>query len=231
MCESARSRVRGFAPRGLIVTAPCGRYPRDSPGSGKKLAVRTKQMKSERLPGSFPGVRRSVQSHTGSRTIQRSRHEHAVAGLRWAGQIVIDATNAVRIPSLEPVPLGGRTSSEIVAELVPGAWLVKAANTLGANVLAADPADHGGRRVLFVSGDINPTRTRSPTCSTARASSRSTSVTSWPAGASKKPDGHWPGRTWCISRSSDEEDSESRRVTPIEAAIPVVSSTVSRAFP
>ena len=30
---------------------------------------------------------------------------------------------------------------------------MKAANTLGANVLAADPADHGGRRVLFVSGD------------------------------------------------------------------------------
>ena len=82
----------------------------------------------------------------------------AVAGLRWAGEIVIDATNAVRIPSLEPVPLGGRTSSEIVAELVPGAWLVKAANTLGANVLAADPAEHGGRRVLFVSGDHQPAK-------------------------------------------------------------------------
>ena len=82
----------------------------------------------------------------------------AVAGLRWAGEIVIDATNAVRIPSLEPVPLGGRTSSEIVAELVSGAWLVKAANTLGANVLAADPAEHGGRRVLFVSGDHQPAK-------------------------------------------------------------------------
>jgi len=82
----------------------------------------------------------------------------AIAGLRWAGQIVIDATNAVRIPSLEPVPLGGRTSSEIVAELVSGAWLVKAANTLGANVLAADPAEHGGRRVLFVSGDHQPAK-------------------------------------------------------------------------
>jgi 8-hydroxy-5-deazaflavin:NADPH oxidoreductase len=82
----------------------------------------------------------------------------AVAGLRWAGEIVIDATNAVRIPSLEPVPLGGRTSSEIVAELVSGAWIVKAANTLGADVLAADPADHGGRRVLFVSGDHQPAK-------------------------------------------------------------------------
>ena len=82
----------------------------------------------------------------------------AVAGLRWAGGIVIDATNAVRIPSLEPIPLGGRTSSEIVADLVPGAYLVKAANTLGANILGADPAEHGGRRVLFLSGDHQPAK-------------------------------------------------------------------------
>jgi len=77
----------------------------------------------------------------------------AVAGLRWSGRIVIDATNAVRIPSVEPIPLGGRSSSEIVAELVPGARLVKAANTLPANTLGADPAEHEGRRVLFLSGD------------------------------------------------------------------------------
>ena len=40
----------------------------------------------------------------------------AVAGLQWGDQIVIDPTN-----SFEPADLGGRTSSEIVAELVPGA--------------------------------------------------------------------------------------------------------------
>jgi predicted dinucleotide-binding enzyme len=77
----------------------------------------------------------------------------ALAGLSWSGEIVIDATNAVKIPSLEPLPLGGLTSSEIVAQLVPGARVVKAANTLAADVLGADPRDAGGRRVLFVSGD------------------------------------------------------------------------------
>jgi predicted dinucleotide-binding enzyme len=77
----------------------------------------------------------------------------AVAGLAWAGEIVIDATNALLFPDFRPAPLDGRTSSEIVAELVRGAWLVKAANTLGADVLGADPAEAGGRRVLFVSGD------------------------------------------------------------------------------
>src|SRR3954471_18765624 len=38
----------------------------------------------------------------------------ALALLSWSGEIVIDATNAVMIPSLEPLPLGGLTSSEIV---------------------------------------------------------------------------------------------------------------------
>jgi predicted dinucleotide-binding enzyme len=77
----------------------------------------------------------------------------AVAGLAWAGEIVIDATNALLFPDFQPAPLGGRTSSEIVAELVHGAWLVKAANTLGADVLGGEPGEAGGRRVLFVSGD------------------------------------------------------------------------------
>jgi predicted dinucleotide-binding enzyme len=77
----------------------------------------------------------------------------ALAELSWSGEIVIDATNAVLLPSLELVPLGGQTSSEIVAQLVPGARLVKAANTLAADVLGAEPRDAGGRRVLFVSGD------------------------------------------------------------------------------
>src|SRR5438552_16235943 len=79
--------------------------------------------------------------------------QDALAGLSWSGEIVIDATNAVRIPSLEPLPLGGLTSSEIVAQLVPGARLVKAANTFSADVLGADPHEAGGRRVMLLSGD------------------------------------------------------------------------------
>jgi 8-hydroxy-5-deazaflavin:NADPH oxidoreductase len=77
----------------------------------------------------------------------------AVSGVSWNGQIFIDATNAVLLPSLEPVPLDGVTSSEVVAQKVPGARVVKAANTFAADVLASDPRDHGGRRVMFVSGD------------------------------------------------------------------------------
>ena len=71
----------------------------------------------------------------------------AVSGLQWYGQTVIDATNAW------DAELGGRTSSELVADLVPGARLVKAANTLWAEVLGADPHEAGGRRVIFLCGD------------------------------------------------------------------------------
>jgi predicted dinucleotide-binding enzyme len=76
------------------------------------------------------------------------RLPEAVQGVNWNGQVVIDATNDWAADDLD-----GRTSSEIVAGLVDGARLVKAANTLGADVLGSDPHEAGGRRVIFISGD------------------------------------------------------------------------------
>jgi predicted dinucleotide-binding enzyme len=72
----------------------------------------------------------------------------AVRGLEWNGQIAIDATNDWAADDLD-----GRTSSEIVAGLVTGARVVKAANPLSAEVLESDPQQAGGRRVIFLSGD------------------------------------------------------------------------------
>lgn len=78
----------------------------------------------------------------------------AMAGLPdWKGRIVIDANNAIEAPLFKPVDLGGRASSEVFAELVPGARVVKAFNHLRAELLATDPRSDGGRRVLFYSGD------------------------------------------------------------------------------
>ncbi len=71
----------------------------------------------------------------------------------WNGRIVVDATNPIVQPGFRVAELGGRTSSEVVAELVPGARLVKAFNTLPIAVLASDPQPAGGRRVIFLSGD------------------------------------------------------------------------------
>jgi predicted dinucleotide-binding enzyme len=77
----------------------------------------------------------------------------AVAQLTWSDQVVIDATNPPLVPDRRPADLAGRTSSEIVAELVAGARVVKAGNTPPAQVIGADPYEAGGRRAMFLSGD------------------------------------------------------------------------------
>lgn len=68
----------------------------------------------------------------------------------WEGKTVIDAMN-FREPSL--APLGGLQSSDAVAELMPGAKVVKTFNQLPAALLASEPAQEGGRRVIFVAGN------------------------------------------------------------------------------
>jgi predicted dinucleotide-binding enzyme len=78
----------------------------------------------------------------------------AMAGLPdWKGRIVVDANNPIEAPLFKPADLSGRVSSEVFADLVPGARVVKAFNHLRAELLATDPCSDGGRRVLFYSGD------------------------------------------------------------------------------
>jgi 8-hydroxy-5-deazaflavin:NADPH oxidoreductase len=76
------------------------------------------------------------------------RVHEAVENVTWDGQVLVDATNDWSADDLQ-----GRTSSELVADLVTGARVVKAGNTLGADVLGSDPQEAGGRRVIFLSGD------------------------------------------------------------------------------
>jgi 8-hydroxy-5-deazaflavin:NADPH oxidoreductase len=76
--------------------------------------------------------------------------EVAKARASWEGKTVIDVTNAYGVPIED---LGGLPSSAVIAKALPGARLVKAFNHLPAATLAADPADRGGRRVIFVSSD------------------------------------------------------------------------------
>ena len=96
--------------------------------------------------------------------------EKALRGLpAWNGRIVIDGANPVAFldpdspdakdPNnplaaygIKAIDLGGKHSSAVFREFVPGARVVKAFNHLDVNVLAAPPAP-GGQRVLFYSGD------------------------------------------------------------------------------
>jgi 8-hydroxy-5-deazaflavin:NADPH oxidoreductase len=82
----------------------------------------------------------------------RERNHRAVADSAgvWSGKILIDAMNPFGVP---PAELKGQASSDVVASAFEGAKVVKAFNHLPAKVLAMDPAESGGRRVLFVSSN------------------------------------------------------------------------------
>ena len=87
----------------------------------------------------------------------------------WNNRIVIDGTNPVlfldpnsadaKDPTnplaaygIKAIDLGGKSSSSVVRDLVPGARLVKAFNHLDVAVLP-EPEVSGGKRTLFYSGD------------------------------------------------------------------------------
>lgn len=87
----------------------------------------------------------------------------------WDGRVVIDGTNPVQFldpdspdakdPSnplaawgIKAIDLGGKHSSQVFSEFVPGARVVKALNHLDVQVLT-QPELAGGQRVQFISGD------------------------------------------------------------------------------
>lgn len=64
----------------------------------------------------------------------------------WEGKVVVDATNRMRGP-------GGSTSAaEDLAAMIPGARVVKAFNTIGANRFG-DPTFSGERATMPIAGD------------------------------------------------------------------------------
>lgn len=72
----------------------------------------------------------------------------------WSGKIVIDVTNGFMLPAeVQEAEFHGRLTSEVNAERVPGAKLVKAFNQLPLKVLAAPFPGNVGRRVVFVASD------------------------------------------------------------------------------
>jgi predicted dinucleotide-binding enzyme len=76
----------------------------------------------------------------------------------WAGKVVVDTANAFLLPNADEV-LGGRLSTDINAELFPGAEMVKAFNQTPAGQLNRKVTKEQGKRVVFVASN-------SPTAST-----------------------------------------------------------------
>jgi predicted dinucleotide-binding enzyme len=74
------------------------------------------------------------------------------SGGNWTGKILIDATNPLR-PDLSGLAVGCTESAgEKVAGWAPAAKVVKAFNTVGANIME-DPKFAGGKVALFYCGD------------------------------------------------------------------------------
>jgi 8-hydroxy-5-deazaflavin:NADPH oxidoreductase len=80
--------------------------------------------------------------------------EVAAAVPDWSGRIVVDATNQFEsVSPLVVADLGDGTGSERNAELLAGARIVKAFNTLYGRYTAQDPRHAEGRLVVFLAGD------------------------------------------------------------------------------
>lgn len=80
----------------------------------------------------------------------------AVAVVRdWTARIVVDTTNNRKGPGPDGViDIGDRTSSEIVADLVPGARIVKAFNHTGIPLFAAALGrEPSAENAIYIAGD------------------------------------------------------------------------------
>ena len=115
-------------------------------------------------------VEEAASAHIGMVALRWVDAEKALSALpAWNGRVVIDGTNPVEFlepdsparkdPSnplaaygIKAVDLGGKYSSEVFSQFVPGARVVKAFNHLPVEALL-EPELAGGKRVSFHSGD------------------------------------------------------------------------------
>jgi predicted dinucleotide-binding enzyme len=79
----------------------------------------------------------------------------AAAASDWSGRIVVDTTNNRSAPGPHGlIDIGDRVSSEIVAEYVPGARVVKAFNTTPIPILVAGLGTNAGENnAVYLAGD------------------------------------------------------------------------------
>ena len=141
--------ARDVVKAGYSITLSNSRWPESLRALAEELGPRAQ-------PGS---VRDAAAADLVFLAVPWTQLKSALADLPpWGGRIVVDATNPIVRPGFTVAVLAGRTSSEVVAGLVPGARLVKAFNTLPPPLLLADPIEGDGHRVLFLSGDDDDAR-------------------------------------------------------------------------
>ena len=82
----------------------------------------------------------------------------ALRGVDLSGRILVDTNNPIIMPGFTRADTGGKTSSEVVADLAGGAHVVKAFNHMLATSYDEGPLVDGAPKVLFVSTDHDDAR-------------------------------------------------------------------------
>jgi len=80
--------------------------------------------------------------HLGRDVIENRRPDERPLWIAFGVATIEHDGRPALLPAIDPFP-----------DPVAGARVVKAANTLGAEVLGSDPHEAGGQRVIFISGD------------------------------------------------------------------------------
>lgn len=125
------------------------------------------QIANSRGPESLAGIARELGRQVVPVTVERALDADviflavgfmqvqgvAVKRPDWTGKLVIDVTNALQPAEQRETELRGLLSSEINAEFVTGAKLVKAFNHLPIQKLGMNRQVEGQRQVVFVSSN------------------------------------------------------------------------------
>ncbi|MEZ0352438.1 NADPH-dependent F420 reductase [Mycobacterium sp. pR1184] len=77
----------------------------------------------------------------------------ALAGVDLSGKVLVDTNNPIIMPGFTRADTGGKTSSEVLEELAPGAKVVKAFNHMLSTSYDEGPTVDGAPKVLFHSSD------------------------------------------------------------------------------
>lgn len=113
------------------------------------LGEKIKEIRGNTVAGS---VQEAAEADVVFLAVRWEHAQEAISAVNLEGKILVDVTNA-GLPEFVRAEPGSKTSSEVVSQWAKGAKVVKAFNTLYANVLAKNPQVADGNRVIFYSGN------------------------------------------------------------------------------
>jgi predicted dinucleotide-binding enzyme len=136
-----KALARQFARSGIAVKIANTRGPETMASIATELGTHVEPV----------SLAQALQADTLILAVPFSAHKTVAAMLPdWSDKIIVDTMNTYGIPAAQ---FNGRPSTDAVAAAFAGARIVKTFNQLAAALLARDPAEHGGRRLMFTASN------------------------------------------------------------------------------